>query len=795
MALLNRAARAASLLASLAFILLGAVAAAPARGALGEYKLPGLSALTRYQAVQIGNQPVSIDLSQGQLLPSGAWLFGVQAFYGEKPVPYLAPYSVHVELPGKRKYGLALPEFKSDQWQLWREKCPSDTDIPVGLDPNAADRNGVFWFAILLPDALQQENSPGAAWGVKLTYPPQPAAGLPVDYHLELPAADGTPLATNIYLPYLEKNPLLPDPPYPVTLMRTPYAKDWIDPAYIAWTTRFNAVVVTQYFRGRPDLSGVWPASGGQPGLFSDHAGPEHTDAIDTVRWLAARHWCNGRILPTGPSGLGLWIYQAAPELGDQLAGIYPLVAAGDVGAWAAQENGCYKQANVETWLSSYKFPAPLLKEARRRASDESYWDKLDFNKDADQVNCPGLHETSWWDVSIEQGLKSWKAINSRGGRRAKGRQWIIIGPWPHDAPRTDSCGELSFPTENGAGAQTAIQANAVLDGLLHSGKQALDEAINGRPEGQRSLGHDPSVIPLRWDSLFWVAWVLGRNPFYNAPEHNVLAYFVGEEGSTVEPNNSWFELLDWPPPYREKQLFLSPSAASGSGAVWQGGLTDSAPSRAQSQRFQADPLHPLETRGGPNIPLGDLLNGPYDQRQVLTSAALNGSESTDPQVTVWQTAPLDKRLSIAGPIRVRLYLSTDRADTDVAVKLVDCYPDNFKLPSGWNSPGGKDVAGRQLLVADTALRLSWWCKQQGLGKVQPGKVYAIDLTVGERAWVFEKGHRIGLHIQGTNAPRFSVNPGTGERFMDDGHGVVQTSTIQLGGDTASRLSLPLYEP
>ncbi|MCC7478581.1 CocE/NonD family hydrolase [bacterium] len=795
MSLFTRAAGTAGRLLLLALVLLSCISAASARGILNDYGLPSLRSLTSYQAVRVGNKPVKLDPASGLLLPSGAWLFGVQAVYGDRPVPYLAPYTIHVEIPGKRKYALAMPEFKSDSWKLWREKCPSDTDIPVGLEPNAADRNGVFWFAILQPEALQSESSPGAAWGIWLSYPAAPPSGQPVNYEVKLAAADGTALATNIYLPFLETNPILPDPPYPVTLMRTPYAKDWIDPAYIAWTTRFNTVVVTQYFRGRPDLSGEWPASGGQPGLFSDHAGPEHSDAVDTVRWLAARHWCNGRILPTGPSGLGLWIYQAAPELGDQLAGIYPLVAAGDVGAWAAQENGCYKQANVETWLSSYKFPPEYLRKARERATDERYWDKLDFNAQAEKVNCPGLHETSWWDVSIEEGIKSWKAINTRGARRARGKQWLIVGPWPHDAPRTDICGELRFPTDDGAEASTAISANMVLDGILQSGKQALDEALNGKPAGQRGLGHDPSILPLRWDSLFWVAWILGRNPFYNSPDHNVLAYFVGEEGNSTEPNNTWFELLDWPPPYREKQLYLSPGPASLAGGVVSASLADSAPARAQQLGYGVDPLQPLATRGGPNIPLGELLNGPYDQRQVLDSAAGGSARLDGAQVQLWQTEPLARRQTIAGPLKLRLYLSTDSADTDLVVKLVDIYPEGFRLPAGWKSPGGADLGGRQLLVADTALRLSWWCKKQGLGKVQPGKVYAIDLNIGERAWVFEKGHRIGLHIQGSNAPRFAVNPGTGARFMDDGKGVVQRNTVWTGGEQASRLSLPLYEP
>ncbi len=99
---------------------------------------------------------------------------------------------------------------------------------------------------------------------------------------------DGTPLATEVFLPPGQG-------PWPVVLMRTPYgraggamyAKRFKDEAF---------VFVVQDTRGRGNSKGkVLP--------FDDRN--EIDDGADTLDWIAAQPWCNGRIGMVGGSGHG----------------------------------------------------------------------------------------------------------------------------------------------------------------------------------------------------------------------------------------------------------------------------------------------------------------------------------------------------------------------------------------------------------------------------------------------------------------------------------------------------------
>jgi hypothetical protein len=126
------------------------------------------------------------------------------------------------------------------------------------------------------------------------------------------------------------------------------------------------------------------------------------------------------------------------------------------------------------------------------------------------------------------------------------------------------------------------------------------------------------------------------------------------------------------------------------------------------------------------------------------------------------------------------LNVSTDQTDTDIMAKLVDVYPD-----------------GREMLVADSTVRLNWYLAQHGLGPVVPGATYEVELEIGQRAYVAAPGHKLELWVQSSNFPRFAINPGNGDALLDatGSNGVVQHNTLHLGAGNASRLILPVFDP
>jgi len=97
---------------------------------------------------------------------------------------------------------------------------------------------------------------------------------------------DDIKLATDIYLPDGEG-------PWPVIFFRTPYGKGGAERRTIQINQRGYALV-SQDIRGRFDSEGVdYPVFG--------HGGwGEHQDGYDTVEWIAAQKWCNGKVGTVG---------------------------------------------------------------------------------------------------------------------------------------------------------------------------------------------------------------------------------------------------------------------------------------------------------------------------------------------------------------------------------------------------------------------------------------------------------------------------------------------------------------
>lgn len=670
----------------------------------------------------------SLLLHSGETeLSAGIWVFDIN-YFGQV-IPYVAPYSITVHTDDGGPYWVALGDLKGGFWRTANIAYTGTSNtIPVGLQANSSDNLGGFFMAIIAYGGQTVKVN-----SIDLDLPDFQALGEPIDCETYIPARDGTKLATDIFLPVKKDQGDIPDPPYPVVLMRTPYDKQTILDTEIGgvklakFLADLNVVLVLQYFRGRleydPETPAAWPDSEGMPSAFRDHAGPDHFDAIDTVDWIDGRQFFNGQLAATGASALALWIYQAAPSLGTKLTSMYDIAAAGNAGNWAAVRNGCYKIGNVNGWLNYNGYPPDVAEEIQSNYLVDSYWNAVDFDKRAAQVRAPGYHETGWWDVDVESTIYSWQQLQHNGGAGAKGNQFLLIGPWSHDTFRENVVGDITFPTS-----------------------PAASDATN---------------VPEEWDGAVWLLSTIGRNPVFTPPTDHVRYYMMAPEGETDEPSNHWYTSADWPPtPDDLKTLYVSDGDT---------GLVDAAP--ADGSLSYTVPQEGIATFGGANLPEANLGTGPKDQSEDYFSDALLKLRGD----------PLANPVPIAGPVKVKLFFKltteTEAVDTNVIVKLIDEYP-----------------TGENMLVADSAVRLSWYLKHQQPSKeVVPGTVYELDFVVGQRAYVFETGHKIGLDIQGSNVARFAENPGDGTPLGF--HIFDQNCVVFVGGEQASQLILPEFDP
>jgi putative CocE/NonD family hydrolase len=131
--------------------------------------------------------------------------------------------------------------------------------------------------------------------------------------------------------------------------------------------------------------------------------------------------------------------------------------------------------------------------------------------------------------------------------------------------------------------------------------------------------------------------------------------------------------------------------------------------------------------------------------------------------------------VTIAGPVRLVLHVSSDASDTDFAAKLIDV-----------------DENGRAWNVVDGIARARY---REGLPKpvfMEPGTVYRVEVNLKSIAYHFKPGHRIRVHLSSSNFPQYERNTNTGGNIYDEATVVVARNLVHFGPDRPSALVLPV---
>jgi putative CocE/NonD family hydrolase len=127
--------------------------------------------------------------------------------------------------------------------------------------------------------------------------------------------------------------------------------------------------------------------------------------------------------------------------------------------------------------------------------------------------------------------------------------------------------------------------------------------------------------------------------------------------------------------------------------------------------------------------------------------------------VLVYRTDPLASDVTAAGPVAVRLQVSTTGTDSDWVVKLIDVYPDDFPELE----PRPKDVlmGGYQQLVRGECFRGKFRKSFERPEPFTPGKVEKMEYVMPDVFHTFRKGHRIMVQVQSSWFPLVDRNPQT----------------------------------
>ncbi|HJV22333.1 MAG TPA: CocE/NonD family hydrolase, partial [Holophagaceae bacterium] len=259
--------------------------------------------------------------------------------------------------------------------------------------------------------------------------------------------------------------------------------------------------------------------------------------------------------------------------------------------------------------------------------------------------------------------------------------------------------------------------------------------------------------------------------PFFNHhlkgdPDPGIAEATVFETGT-----NEWRKLDAWPPRQaKPRSLYFEA----------QGRISFDAPGKGGGfSEFVSDPAHPVPYTQA--VSFG--YYGPYvteDQRFA----------STRPDVLVFETEPLKEDLTLAGPVKPVLNVSTTGTDSDWIVKLIDVYPDGEKDPE--NTPKGFHYGGYQMLVRGDAIRGKFRHSFEKPEPFTPGKPDQVAFALNDVFHTFKKGHRLMVQVQSSWFPLVDRNPQTFCDIPNAKPGDFKKATQRLYHDAAlpSRLEV-----
>ena len=535
---------------------------------------------------------------------------------------------------------------------------------------------------------------------------------------------DEARLSTTVYLP-------LRPGPYPAVLVRTAYNRvGFFDP----YLTDHGTALVVQDCRGRYDSEGQF-----YPFIH------EAEDGFDTLEWLAAQPWCNGRIGMYGDSYLAATQFAAALSGSPHLCALNPRFMAGDCWKRAYYCDGAFSLGLTWSWLcfetaarTSQAAIMPLFEVAQllrrlpilqldefsgagvvpyyrdyvTRCAYDEHWAGLSLRDQYQRFNVPVLLTGGWYDYYPGETALNFVGLREHAPTpELRDSHRMIIGPWTHGISADSVLGELDFGEE--ATAEN-LASQRWLDCLLHGrGPQEFQEA------------------PIR---LF----VMGANV--------------------------WRDEYEWP---LARTRYVTYYLRGG------GRLSTQPPGDEPPDRYLYDPEDPVPTFGGNhsigpyNPGLYELAKpGPYDQRPIEERA----------DVLVFTSEVLAEDTEVTGPVLVYLFASSSVPDTDFVARLTDVYPD-----------------GRSMNIAEGIIRARFWEDVWAAPRLlEPHQVYRFAIDLQATSNVFKRGHRLRLQITSSGFPLWDRNLNTGRDPATDTEPQVAEQSIYHDREHASHILLPI---
>jgi putative CocE/NonD family hydrolase len=563
-------------------------------------------------------------------------------------------------------------------------------------------------------------------------------------YEYKIPMRDGAKLFVAVYAPKDSTQT------YPILMTRTPYSvapygidnyRPTLGPSEPAEKEGF--IFVYADVRGRYMSEGTFVDIPPHKTHFKDAKDTdESTDTYDTIDWLVKNiPNNNGKVGVWGISYPGFFAAFTLMDSHPALKAVSPQAPMGDVGNGDdAYHNGAFHLAANFRFYSGFmprkpdpERPQPAIRfdagtfdaydfflrmgplanaNEKYLKHKNTYWDDVikhtsydDFWQSRAQaphmknVKAAVMWVGGWFDAEDLAGpLKLFNAVEKSG---PSAPDTLVMGPWQHGGWSRmpgDSLGNLNFASTTAEYFRENIEL------------QFFMQNLKGKGNGLKA-----------------------------AADANVPKAFLFETG-----RNEWHRFDAWPPRNAAaRSLYFDAD----------GKLSFSAPAASGFDEYLSDPNRPVPSVGeiapGLGMP-GDYMT--FDQRFA----------STRPDVLTYETEPLERDVTIAGPITPFLRVSTTGTDSDFVVKLIDVYPNDYPDPQP--NPRGVHLGGYQQLVRGEPFRGKFRNSFSKPEPFTPGKAEKIEYWMPDVLHTFRPGHRIMIQIQSSWFPLVDRNP---QQFLD----------------------------
>jgi putative CocE/NonD family hydrolase len=546
---------------------------------------------------------------------------------------------------------------------------------------------------------------------------------------------DGAKLFTSIYQPKDTSQK------YPILLCRTPYSvspygpdeyKTSIGPSLLFQKEKY--IIVYQDVRGRMmsegDFKWMTPYI---PKKSSPKDVDETTDTYDTIEWLVKNiPNNNGRVGMWGISFPGFYTAQGMIDAHPALKAVSPQAPMADnfLGD-DMHHNGALFLPHAFNFISGFgkprKGPTTVSSFGFNHGTPDGYKFFLEMGPLAN-ANKKYLHdEIRIWNEWMTHGVydEYWQAQNVPQHLSHVRPAVMTVGGW-FDAEDLQGAIKIYQAVEkNNPNAYNIL----VMGPWFHGGWSRAD----GDALGNVRFGSKTSEFYRQNIELIFFNHFLKDKGEMNLPEA-----YVFNTGS-----NEWRTLDHWPPRGTEtKSIYLNSS----------GKLSFSdADGRQCFAEYVSDPAKPVPFIN--NTAIGMTREYMVDDQRFA---------ATRPDVLVYQTDALADNMTVAGPIKVSLDVSTSGTDSDFIVKLIDVYPDD--APDNDPNPAGVKMGGYQMMVRGEPFRAKFRNSFSKPEPMTPGKVTRVEFEMPDVLHTFLKGHRLMVQVQSSWFPLVDRNP---QKFVD----------------------------